>query len=237
MKASVSMQLHYHVFESTSAMANRARVFKFAIDEEVRHSIDVDKGLARWAAMMQRAYLPAFQRRTPIRARIEMILPDLEGPTGLRQEIAFNHLSRWRDLFDEESALSAETRSAQVRLLQAAASNERVSETIRRGLSEAPISRLFQAIVAQAHVNGADRIRVDFAPLEPSFMVSYREDLEWKEAMKVPINLAKPFEGMCRLTEDAGFKVLRPYWCDRHELPDSVEFSWTDSRLEVTLLP
>jgi hypothetical protein len=188
--------------------------------------------------------LPTFKQEMEPRA--ERWLAVLAAPSqklGFRIQVEL--LCREADLFMDEAALKPACLRLYVRAFDLREQFPALRELLEAELSKAPISKLFSAIVAQGHVNGATSIRVTFKAepsqveggnLSKAIHVWFLEGEEWKAAMSMPENLSKPLEGAILRVETVGYEKIRPLFWPAEKLPDGLSFTWSKDYVELGIL-
>ena len=159
-------------------------------------------------------------------------LDRLSSPAeGLRFQVALRQLDHDWDLLSEEATENADALRLQLRVLELARDHPEADRLIRSNLQEAPIARLFHAIVAQARKDAASEIKIGFTP--ESIRVTHGEH----EAMTIPANLEKPLRGILRFVEAAGYVRLRAFLGSGGNVPCDLDFVWVGpDRLTLTLI-
>jgi hypothetical protein len=147
---------------------------------------------------------------------------------SLAFKIALENLRREWDLLNEEAALVPEGLELQRKAVELAGRYEIADVLVRDMLTQPPIARLFNAILADAVKAGATQVKFDFTPDQVGFSVQMKVGLGWTEMMYLPAILQMPLRGVIARVEDIGYEVLRPRLESKSPMPTALEFSWID---------
>ena len=193
----------------------------------------------RVLAFYQRALL--HRRHRPfhdLSSRSLWYLARLDGSEGgFRFAITLQQLRYDWDLLTEEAARDDDVLRLQLRVLDLAASSPEAERMIRPKLEEAPLGRLFTAMLAQARKESVREVALLFGvPPDGAVRVVHRSSEGEVEAMSIPATLQEDVRDFLRFVEAAGYERVRPYLHDGPGVPDGLGFDWFGrDRLTLTL--
>ncbi len=152
--------------------------------------------------------------------------------------IALENLRRESDLLSEEVALVPEGLELHRRVVELANRYEVADRLATEMLTEPPLVKLFNGILAQALQDGANEVHINFNTTRDTFPVMLKVEGTWTEAMRIPACLEAPLRGVIARVEGIGFPVLAPRLSARVPLPQDLAFRWLDrQRLEIVINP
>lgn len=141
-------------------------------------------------------------------------------------------------MFLEESALVPAGLNLQRKLVELSARYEIADRLVNKMFVEAPIARVFNAVVAEGAKQQASRIRIGFEPNRRGLPVEKLTEQSWSEYMLLPYNLGEAFRGVIARVEGIGYAELYAYMNQPPEMPTYVSFHWSDQEhLEIGLGP
>lgn len=157
--------------------------------------------------------------------RAQKYLVALSVPSdSLKFRIAVEQLKRESDLLDEESALLADCLALQVKLIQIAQFNAIAHEICSKAYREAPVCRLFAALVVEAAKANASEISMQFD--SASIRVSHLVAGESTESMVIPKSLRDPLVGVIKRTAAVGYLAMSEFFKKRETDITKVAFDW-----------
>ncbi len=215
------------------------------------HTSEVQRNLVKRsipvaiASFLQRAFgrsvgthsNPEFGVGIEARAKRFLILLNKEEKS-LTFRIALENLRREFDLLMEESALVPEGLELQSKVVELADRHEIADLLVREMLTQPPVVKLFNNILAKARKVGAPEVQIDFNAKGDTFPVLLNTGSNWAEMMRVPASLEEPLRGAIARVEAIGFAVLAPRLEQNHLLPTGLRFGWIDrQRLAISIDP
>jgi hypothetical protein len=156
---------------------------------------------------------------------------------ALRFQVALEQLEHDWDLFEADAANNDDALRLQVRVLELAPTTPLAERAIRQVLDQAPLGRLFGAVLAQAVKESVQEVKFEFEPSSAGqIRIHYGGEASGIDSMVIPPNLEDGIRGLLRFVDTAGYGRIRTYLRQPPALPHSVDFKWSrQSQLTLTL--
>jgi hypothetical protein len=153
-----------------------------------------------------------------------------EERSDLERELALRHLRYEWDLMDEESATLGEVCRLQGRLWELRDRYPEARSLVNLYFDpQAPIARLFAAILLEGQDQGGREVRyLTNGPTPSTGSVQHLVSDEWRDALQVPRNLDAPFQGYLRRLDFIGYEAMRPSLYRSEDLPASLDIVWQE---------
>jgi hypothetical protein len=153
-----------------------------------------------------------------LRKRAGQALLDLNKPEdSLAFRSQLQNLLREYDLFVEDGVHDEVVLALHKRITELADHNDTARTLLIQMCSESPVSKLFAAVLANAHADCAKEVRFDL--IKEHVTCVFIDGEKTTEAMTVPVTLWHSVTGFATRLAHCGYEALMPHMSDRVPLP------------------